>query len=68
MLAGIDEACDDVGHDPETLQRSLGIMVDPLGTGGSEVIGLGTPVGGSTDEMVDTFGRFAEVGVTPSSW
>ena len=64
MLAAIDEACDDVGRDPKTLQRSLGIMVDPSGSGSAEAIGFGAAIGGSTDEIVDTFGRFAEVGVT----
>lgn len=63
MLRQLDEVCATVERDPATLQRSIGVWVEP-GTGdGVAAAGLGEPISGSTAQIVDALGRFGEMGV-----
>ncbi len=62
MLASLDEACEDVGRDPATLQRSIGVsVVTDLDAWADEA---GIPISGSPEEIAETLGRFAAVGAT----
>jgi alkanesulfonate monooxygenase SsuD/methylene tetrahydromethanopterin reductase-like flavin-dependent oxidoreductase (luciferase family) len=64
MLAALDEACDQVGRDPATLGRSLGVDVEPTDVHVSEAAGMGTPLSGPPDRIAEALARFAELGAT----
>jgi alkanesulfonate monooxygenase SsuD/methylene tetrahydromethanopterin reductase-like flavin-dependent oxidoreductase (luciferase family) len=64
MLGRLEEACSDVGRDPGTLGRSVGVFVEPTDEHGAEAEGLGVPIAGSPAEIAETVGRFGEIGVT----
>lgn len=64
MVGRLEEACSDVGRDPGTLGRSVGVFVEPTDDHGAEAMGLGVPVTGSPAEIAETVGRFEEIGVT----
>ncbi len=63
IIEELELACDEVGRDPATLQRSLDIYsVDPLGIGFDPDAHM-VQIGGSTGEVADALLEFAEVGV-----
>jgi alkanesulfonate monooxygenase SsuD/methylene tetrahydromethanopterin reductase-like flavin-dependent oxidoreductase (luciferase family) len=64
MLGALDEACVDVGRDPTSLGRSIGVFVEPTDESGAEAAGLGVPIRGTAAEIADTFRVFAGMGVT----
>lgn len=64
MLERLEEACADVGRDPQTLERSVGVFVEPGGGGSAEEAGLGTPISGSSEQIAETLSRFSESGFT----
>lgn len=64
MLGRLDEACAEIGRDPQTLQRSVGVFVEPAPAGGAEDAGLGVPISGSAEQIAETLSRFADIGVT----
>ncbi|MBW3612367.1 MAG: LLM class flavin-dependent oxidoreductase [Chloroflexi bacterium] len=59
IVAELDRACDEVGRDPSTLQRSLDVYsLDPIGRfAGSE-----DPIGGTPAEIAETLLRFGDLG------
>lgn len=63
MLKQLDEACADVDRDPDSLERSIGVVVEPGTRVSAEAAGFGVPISGSADEMADTLSRFGELGV-----
>ena len=64
MLKAVDEACADVGRDPASLGRSIGVVVEPTDESGAEAADMGVPIRGSAAEIADTFRAFADMGVT----
>lgn len=64
MLQALDQACADVGRDPASLGRSIGVVVEPTDESGAEAADMGVPIRGSTAEIADTFRAFAGMGVT----
>jgi alkanesulfonate monooxygenase SsuD/methylene tetrahydromethanopterin reductase-like flavin-dependent oxidoreductase (luciferase family) len=64
MISQLNDICEIAGRDPKSLGRSIGIGVaapgcEPEGW----LAGAGT-IQGSTEQIVDTFGRFQEMGCT----
>ena len=64
MLARLEEACVDVGRDPDTLGRSIGVFVEPTDDRSVEESGFGIPITGSPAEIAETISRFEEIGAT----
>ncbi len=64
MMQGIEEACQAVGRDPSTIGKSVGVYVQPTEVTVPPALGFEDMISGSVDEMVDTLGRFAEMGFT----
>ncbi|MDP9467942.1 MAG: LLM class flavin-dependent oxidoreductase [Chloroflexota bacterium] len=64
MLKALDEACADVGRDPASLGRSIGVVVEPTDDSGAEAADMGIPIRGTPTEIADTFKVFAGMGVT----
>jgi alkanesulfonate monooxygenase SsuD/methylene tetrahydromethanopterin reductase-like flavin-dependent oxidoreductase (luciferase family) len=64
MTAQLDRICEDIGRDPGSIGRSVGVIVEPGDAKVAESIGFGVAITGSTDQIVDTIAGFASVGVT----
>jgi alkanesulfonate monooxygenase SsuD/methylene tetrahydromethanopterin reductase-like flavin-dependent oxidoreductase (luciferase family) len=64
MIGRLEEACTDVGRDPATLGRSIGVFVEPTDDHSAEETGLGVPISGSPSEIAETIRKFEEVGAT----
>jgi alkanesulfonate monooxygenase SsuD/methylene tetrahydromethanopterin reductase-like flavin-dependent oxidoreductase (luciferase family) len=64
MLEQLEEACADVGRDPSTLERSIGVFVEPGDEHTVEATGFGVPITGSSAEIAETIARFEEIGAT----
>ncbi len=64
MLARLEEACADVGRDPGTLGRSIGVFVEATDERSAEETGLGVPISGPPAEIAETIARFEEIGAT----
>ena len=60
MLAALETACVEVGRDPATIGRSVGVAVEPTSfTGAKET--LGRPIRGSAEEIAKASGCSAPV-------
>jgi alkanesulfonate monooxygenase SsuD/methylene tetrahydromethanopterin reductase-like flavin-dependent oxidoreductase (luciferase family) len=64
LLRDVDAACEEIGRDPTTLGRSIGVFVEPTDDHSAEATGLGVPITGSADEIVETIRTFAAIGVS----
>lgn len=64
MLELVDRTCEERGRDPASLDRSIGVFVEPDDKGIAEGIGLGVPITGSPDEAAGAIREFAAMGVT----
>jgi len=64
LLSRLDEACADVGRDPDTLGRSIAVNIEPTELGLCEGGGFGEPIAGSPEEIADTLARIRELGIT----
>lgn len=64
LLEELDRACDEVGRDPRTLERSIAVAVEPTAAAGADVYGLGQPLRGSAQKIAEAIEAFAEHGVT----
>lgn len=66
-LEDVDAACRDVGRGPETVQRTVTVMVEtPQGSGrlhGSPGRQQSTPIGGTIDEVAAVLREFAGAGI-----
>ncbi len=62
--AMLDQACEDIGRDPASIGRSVGVFVEPGNRGEVEALGFGVAINGSVDQITETVGRLADVGVT----
>jgi len=63
-IAMLEAACEEIGRDPATIGRSVGIFVEPTDATGAEAIGFGVPVRGSADQVADAIHAFADAGIT----
>ncbi|MFZ0013036.1 MAG: LLM class flavin-dependent oxidoreductase [Acidimicrobiia bacterium] len=64
LLQEFEGICEELGRDPESIGKSIGVVVAPPG---KEPVGFFAeyePIQGSVDQIVHTFGRFAEMGCT----
>lgn len=64
LFEQFEEVCDDVARDPASIGKSIGVVVAPPGKDPTGVLAGYEPIRGSVEQMVDTFGRFAEMGCT----
>jgi alkanesulfonate monooxygenase SsuD/methylene tetrahydromethanopterin reductase-like flavin-dependent oxidoreductase (luciferase family) len=64
MTGQLDRICEEMGRDPTSIERSVGVFVEPGEAKAAEALGFGVAISGSTDQITDTIARFAEVGVT----
>jgi len=64
MVGRLEEACVEVGRDPGSLGRSVGVIVEPTDDHSAEETGLGIPITGSAAEIAETIARFGEIGMT----
>lgn len=60
----LDRICEGIGRDPESIGRSVGVLVEPGEAKWTEAIGRGVAITGSIDQITETVASFAEVGVT----
>jgi hypothetical protein len=59
----LDAACREVGRDPDSLERTLDILVAP--TGQADTLPFpGQPIMGSADEIAATLSALAKLGVS----
>jgi alkanesulfonate monooxygenase SsuD/methylene tetrahydromethanopterin reductase-like flavin-dependent oxidoreductase (luciferase family) len=67
MIEQLDRICEDVGRDPATLERSIGVIVEAGEAGEArraEANDLGVAISGSTGQITETLASFANIGVT----
>ena len=64
MLTALDAACRDVGRDPQTIRRSVDILVAPTGQIEPLPPGFGIPVHGSPGEIADQLATFSTIGIS----
>lgn len=64
MLAQLDGICTEVGRDPETLGRSVGVFVTPPGMSTLPEFADEKPLTGSAEEIADALVRFKSMGFT----
>ena len=62
LLSDLDTACREVGRDPNSLERTLDILVAP--TGQTDTLPFGQPILGSSDEIAEIFSLLANIGVS----
>jgi alkanesulfonate monooxygenase SsuD/methylene tetrahydromethanopterin reductase-like flavin-dependent oxidoreductase (luciferase family) len=64
MLAQLGEACADVGRDPATLGRSIGVAVSAPGLEPGPLIANDNPITGSRDDIVRSLRELIAMGAT----
>ena len=64
MTDDLDRICERIDRDPATIGRSVGVFVEPGDAKGTEAIGFGEAISGSTNQIAETLLDFANVGVT----
>ncbi|OGO54209.1 MAG: hypothetical protein A2Z32_01270 [Chloroflexi bacterium RBG_16_69_14] len=64
MLADLDRACEEIGRDPASIGRSVGIVVEPTDRSGAAEHGMGVPIRGSAEEIAAALASFATIGIT----
>jgi len=63
MLKQLEDICESEGRDPATIERSIGLFMQPPGTEADTSWGM-EPVNGSADDIMRTIEQFAEIGCT----
>lgn len=64
MLGQLDAICADVGRDPATLGRSVGVVVAPPGVPAVPAFADEEPITGSADEIAEALVAFKSMGFT----
>ena len=64
MMTQLNDLCEAAGRDPASLGRSIGIGVAAPGAKPSGWLADNGTVQGSAEQIIDTFGRFVELGCT----
>jgi alkanesulfonate monooxygenase SsuD/methylene tetrahydromethanopterin reductase-like flavin-dependent oxidoreductase (luciferase family) len=60
----VDRICEEQDRDPASLEKTIGVFVEPTEVRIVEQAVLGVPLSGSPAEIAERIGRFAEMGVT----
>lgn len=64
MLVAVNRICGEVGRDPATLEKSLGVFVASPDTDPPDWMMGFDPIRGSINEIIDTLSRFEAIGCT----
>ncbi len=64
MIENFNRVCEGQGRDPSEMGKSVGIFIEPTEVTIAEEAGLGVPLRGSLEELVENVHRFAEMGFT----
>jgi alkanesulfonate monooxygenase SsuD/methylene tetrahydromethanopterin reductase-like flavin-dependent oxidoreductase (luciferase family) len=66
LREAVDRACEAIGRDPATLERSIGVAIDqgPAGEAGTGMASGVEPMTGSPEEIADHLRRFAAAGIS----
>lgn len=64
LLGEVSRACEEVGRDPRSLGRSVGVFVEPTEASGTAASGLGEPLRGPAQRIAEGIAEFAAAGVT----
>jgi alkanesulfonate monooxygenase SsuD/methylene tetrahydromethanopterin reductase-like flavin-dependent oxidoreductase (luciferase family) len=64
MLAQLDEACAEVGRDPATLGRSIGVAISAPGLEPGPLIAGEQPIAGTRDDVVRSLLELVSMGAT----
>ncbi len=64
LLDEVNRACEEVGRDPGSMGRSVGVFVEPTEASGAAAVGLGEPIRRPAERIAETIAAFATVGVT----
>ncbi|HEV3123825.1 MAG TPA: LLM class flavin-dependent oxidoreductase [Candidatus Dormibacteraeota bacterium] len=64
LLDEVTRACDEVGRDPASIGRSVGVFVEPTEATGAAASGVGEPIRGSAQKIAEAIAEFAAAGVT----
>lgn len=59
-----EDVCEELGRDPSSIGKSIGVVVAPPGKDPVGILADYEPIQGSAQQIIDTFGRFAEMGCT----
>lgn len=63
IVEQVDAACREVGRDPATLRRSIGIIVAPTSVTDIGIPGFGTPIHGTFAEIAEQLAEFSDIGI-----
>jgi alkanesulfonate monooxygenase SsuD/methylene tetrahydromethanopterin reductase-like flavin-dependent oxidoreductase (luciferase family) len=64
MTTELDRICESIGRDPASIERSVGVIVEPGSERTAEKLGFGVPITGSVEQITDAIAGFSDVGVT----
>jgi alkanesulfonate monooxygenase SsuD/methylene tetrahydromethanopterin reductase-like flavin-dependent oxidoreductase (luciferase family) len=64
MTEQLDRTCARIDRDPATIDRSVGVFVEPDASGIAQALDLGVPITGSIGQVIDTIAAFEAAGVT----
>lgn len=64
LIEQFEKICAESARDPASIGRSIGVVVAPPGNDPEGLLADYEPIQGSVEQIVDTFGRFLEMGWT----
>lgn len=64
LLDLVSSTCEKQGRDPGSLGKSIGVFVEMTDEALVEAMGMGSPIGGSAEDVVEIIHEFASMGVT----
>lgn len=64
MVGQLEDICEETGRDPGSIGKSIGVGVAPPGKKPSGWLADAGTIQGSIEQIIDTFGRFEEMGCT----
>ena len=64
LTAGLDQICEEVGRDPASIGRSVGVFVTPDDKRPVQDTPFGPPISGSITQITETIAGFADIGMT----
>ena len=64
LTSQLERICEDVGRDPASIGRSVGVFVRPGDEHTAEETGFGPPISGSIAQITETIAGFADIGMT----
>ena len=64
MTVQLDQICEEIGRDPSSIGRSVGVFVEPGDDNLCQAVGFAEAITGSTDQIAETLAGFTSVGMT----